>query len=102
MYFSKSVRVNVYFSGRPLHSSQYWPWIKMLPSFIISESMPDLKAPVANIVCPSCGKQNPSGVKFCQECGAKMETAATARLCACGAEVAPGKKFCGECGKAIT
>ena len=41
MYFSKSVRVNVYFGGRPLQSSQYWDWIKILPTFIISEAMPD-------------------------------------------------------------
>ena len=41
MYFSKSVRVNTYFSGRPLKSSQYWNWIKILPNFIISETMPD-------------------------------------------------------------
>jgi len=41
MYFSKSVRVNTYFSGRPLQSSQYWNWIKILPDFIISDAMPD-------------------------------------------------------------
>ena len=41
MYFSKSVRVKVYFSGRPLQSSKYWNWIRMLPDFIISENMPD-------------------------------------------------------------
>ena len=41
MYFSKSVRVNVYFSGRPLQDSRYWNWIKLLPQFIISDAMPD-------------------------------------------------------------
>ena len=41
MYFSKSVRVKVYFSGRPLHSSRYWNWIKILPGSITSENMPD-------------------------------------------------------------
>jgi len=41
MYFSKSVRVNVYFNGRPLQQSKYWNWIKILPSFIISDTMPD-------------------------------------------------------------
>jgi len=41
MYFSKSVRVNIYFNGRPLQSSRYWNWIKVLPSFIISDAMPD-------------------------------------------------------------
>ena len=41
MYFSKSVRVNVYFEGRPLQKSRYWNWIKILPEFIISDAMPD-------------------------------------------------------------
>ena len=41
MYFSKSVRVGVYFEGRPLQHSQYWNWIKILPEFIISDTMPD-------------------------------------------------------------
>ena len=38
MYFSKSVRVNTYFNGRPLQNSQYWKWIQLLPGFIISAS----------------------------------------------------------------
>jgi membrane protease subunit (stomatin/prohibitin family) len=29
----------------------------------------------ATIPCPSCGKLNAAGVKFCSDCGAKMETA---------------------------
>ena len=41
MYFSKSVRVNVYFGSRPLLASKYWNWIKLLPQFIISDAMPD-------------------------------------------------------------
>lgn len=41
MYFSKSVRVGVYFGCRPLHYSRFWAWIKILPDFIISDSMPD-------------------------------------------------------------
>lgn len=41
MYFSKSVRAKTYFGGYPLHNSQYWNWIKLLPDFIISDVMPD-------------------------------------------------------------
>jgi len=37
MYFQKSVRVKVYFSGRPLHDSKYWDKIERLPDFITSE-----------------------------------------------------------------
>ena len=45
--------------------------------------------------CPRCGSQNPDGVRFCQECGAKLGPA----VCpGCGAELAPGTRFCGECG----
>lgn len=47
-------------------------------------------------VCPECGYNNPEDVRFCQDCGAKLETPI---LCPeCGAENAPGIKFCGECG----
>ena len=41
MYLSKSERVKVYFGGRPLESSRYWGWIRLLPNFIISEEVPD-------------------------------------------------------------
>jgi len=45
--------------------------------------------------CPRCGFRNPDGVRFCQECGAKLGPA----VCrACGAELAPGTRFCGACG----
>jgi hypothetical protein len=46
-------------------------------------------------LCPSCNNMNPEGVKFCQECGARLG----AQKCAqCGASLSPGTRFCGECG----
>jgi class 3 adenylate cyclase/tetratricopeptide (TPR) repeat protein len=46
------------------------------------------------MVCPSCGAPSRPGVKFCEECGARLEI-----ICpSCGAHVPPDKKFCGECG----
>lgn len=48
--------------------------------------------------CPSCGYENPDGVKFCQECGAKLGGAIMVHCTSCGAELAPGTHFCGECG----
>jgi len=50
--------------------------------------------------CPECGVQNADGVKFCQECGAKL--AVEKVFCSnCGAENTPGTKFCGSCGTKI-
>jgi len=44
--------------------------------------------------CPLCQSDNREGVKFCQECGARMEVPCPS----CGTMSPPGKKFCGECG----
>ncbi|HET8577914.1 MAG TPA: adenylate/guanylate cyclase domain-containing protein [Methylomirabilota bacterium] len=48
--------------------------------------------------CPACKFDNPAGVKFCGECGARLEA-----LCpACRAANPPGNKFCHECGRSLT
>jgi class 3 adenylate cyclase len=47
--------------------------------------------------CPSCGFENPDGLKFCNECGAPLRMP-----CAqCGFVNQPQAKFCGECGAAL-
>jgi class 3 adenylate cyclase/tetratricopeptide (TPR) repeat protein len=47
--------------------------------------------------CSSCGFENREGVRFCEECGGKLE-----QVCpACGTAVPPGRKFCGGCGQAL-
>ena len=44
--------------------------------------------------CPKCQFENPQGIKFCGECGAKLE-----KLCpSCNSSSPPNFKFCGECG----
>ncbi len=44
--------------------------------------------------CPRCQFDNPEGIKFCGECGAKIE-----RICPkCNFSNPPEFKFCGECG----
>ena len=44
--------------------------------------------------CSRCHHENPSALKFCGECGARLTT-----VCAsCGAANSPEQKFCGECG----
>jgi class 3 adenylate cyclase/tetratricopeptide (TPR) repeat protein len=48
--------------------------------------------------CPRCQHENPSGQKFCGECGARLAAACSA----CGASNPPDQKFCGQCGTALT
>lgn len=52
----------------------------------------------AAATCPSCGFKNPDGVKFCQECGAKLGAQEATVCVSCGAKLEPGARFCGECG----
>ncbi|MFQ5990430.1 MAG: zinc ribbon domain-containing protein, partial [Candidatus Methylomirabilales bacterium] len=48
--------------------------------------------------CPRCQHENPSGVSFCGECGARLET-----LCpGCQASNPPTNKFCHKCGAPLT
>jgi class 3 adenylate cyclase/tetratricopeptide (TPR) repeat protein len=48
--------------------------------------------------CPKCHFDNREGIKFCEECGAKIEL----KCPKCGAEIPLGRKFCGECGHDLT
>ncbi|MGH7827009.1 MAG: double zinc ribbon domain-containing protein, partial [Candidatus Binatia bacterium] len=47
--------------------------------------------------CPLCQHENLSGVKFCGECGARLESACPA----CGTSNPPTNKFCGQCGVSL-
>ena len=49
------------------------------------------------ISCSNCGAENPSGQKFCGECGAVL----AATCSSCGAANPPGQRFCGECGSPL-
>ena len=53
-----------------------------------------------SVICPECGKQNPSDTRFCGECGSRMESPAPeVSVCpSCNAATAPGVKFCEKCG----
>ncbi|UCD78688.1 MAG: zinc ribbon domain-containing protein [Desulfobacterales bacterium] len=47
--------------------------------------------------CLNCYFQNPEGMKFCGQCGARLE-----RICSkCSFLNLPQFKFCGECGKSL-
>src|SRR5690349_10172027 len=47
--------------------------------------------------CSKCGSDNPTGKKFCGDCGAPL----TNRCPKCNAENPPAKRFCGDCGTAL-
>jgi class 3 adenylate cyclase/predicted ATPase/ABC-type lipoprotein export system ATPase subunit len=48
--------------------------------------------------CPKCQFENPEGMKFCGDCGARLE-----KTCPkCNSSNPPGFKFCGECGHNLT
>jgi RNase P subunit RPR2 len=51
--------------------------------------------------CPNCDTVNPEGVKFCQECGAKLNLSTRVKCQGCGAEFPAGTRFCGECGSQL-
>ena len=44
--------------------------------------------------CPKCQSDNRKGVKFCEECGTKLEL----KCPSCTKKIPLGTKFCGECG----
>src|SRR5713226_5092570 len=48
--------------------------------------------------CAQCAHENSQGVKFCGECGARLQSPCPA----CGVANPPANKFCGECGAPLT
>jgi class 3 adenylate cyclase/tetratricopeptide (TPR) repeat protein len=47
--------------------------------------------------CPQCSHDNPDGVKFCGECGTRVDS----RCPSCGMDNPPANKFCHQCGQAL-
>src|SRR5262244_11247 len=50
-----------------------------------------------HMLCPSCGFDNPAGMRFCGQCG----TALAPRCPTCGTEAPAGFRFCGQCGASL-
>jgi len=46
------------------------------------------------VKCPRCQAENRAGLRFCEDCGARLVAACPS----CGAEFTPGKRYCGSCG----
>ena len=45
------------------------------------------------MICSNCGAENPTGLKFCEQCAAPFK-----KQCArCGFENSAAARFCGEC-----
>ncbi|MFW6067032.1 MAG: zinc-ribbon domain-containing protein, partial [Myxococcota bacterium] len=57
--------------------------------------------------CQGCGKENPPGSLFCQQCGTRLVSQAApgpteGRTCPrCGTSVPSHMRFCTECGQAM-
>ncbi|HEY0080973.1 MAG TPA: SPFH domain-containing protein [Pyrinomonadaceae bacterium] len=54
--------------------------------------------------CPKCGTPNPTGAKFCGNCGAQQQQAhqqATVECPNCKAQTQAGAKFCADCGQSL-
>src|SRR5262245_37572833 len=49
------------------------------------------------LICSECRTENPSGRKFCMECGRSLALACAG----CGASNPSTAKFCGECGASL-
>ena len=51
----------------------------------------------SGLVCPQCGYENSDGMRFCGNCGYKL----IKQCAACGAENDVMQKFCGNCGNRL-
>ncbi len=47
--------------------------------------------------CPQCDHDNPTAARFCNGCGAQLET----RCAACGQPNPPASRFCNSCGQPL-
>ena len=71
-----------------------------------AEVQPAENTASAGVVCSGCGAVCADGVKFCDQCGTKIEVSVPAAeekkvCCCCGAEAVSGVKFCSQCGTKI-
>ena len=53
------------------------------------------------VACPKCGRQNPQGSRFCNNCGAPLIETSEIRCSKCGFLNILGAKFCSNCGNPL-
>jgi len=58
----------------------------------------EYKQQLVALTCYSCKTLNPSGSRFCEECGGKLGEPPREYCKACNTMNSPNLKFCGECG----
>ncbi|MEK6408545.1 MAG: SPFH domain-containing protein [Acidobacteriota bacterium] len=60
-------------------------------------------AQTQTVPCAKCGTQNPTGAKFCSNCGATQQApqAASVECPSCHAQVQAGTTFCASCGTSL-
>jgi membrane protease subunit (stomatin/prohibitin family) len=58
-------------------------------------------AAAASMPCPKCGTPNPSGAKFCANCGTNVQQAAGVACPSCHTTSQAGAKFCSGCGTSL-
>lgn len=53
------------------------------------------------VLCKSCGKENPQGALFCNNCAKQLEPPETKACPACAAQNPSNMVYCGQCGAAL-
>jgi membrane protease subunit (stomatin/prohibitin family) len=65
----------------------------------IAQASAQQTAQPSKMKCTKCGANIPIGIKFCNECGAKIAKSNIIACPKCNTDVAEGSKFCPNCGQ---
>jgi hypothetical protein len=69
------------------------------PSRTYSQQQGAAQTGKVTMECPSCNASNPTGNKFCNNCGKPLAMQITKKVCPkCGEQADASIKFCGNCG----
>ena len=64
----------------------------------IKDTLEYVGVTASQVTCPKCGGTSAADARFCDDCGAPLQTVCAA----CGHENATGAAFCDQCGKPLT